>query len=156
LVSLCNTTISGFNSAVACGRDSILFSEDSSVIFNRGRHAILCENPSFVKIAKTSFLKCEGNGICINQVLVEGEERVKNLSSTEGYKECKTDNSKAAVNRDPEGGMKKTNPNDSPGFTSLENEDDLRFVQEEHKNSVLNTKEERLHQKTQMASVQKF
>ena len=74
LVSLCNTTISGFSSAVACGRDSILFSEDSSVIFNRGRHAMLCEHPRFVKIAKTSFLKCEGNAICISQIEPEGKQ----------------------------------------------------------------------------------
>jgi hypothetical protein len=68
LVSLCNSTISGFSSAVSCGKDSILFAEESSVIFNRGRHAILCEHPRFVKIAQTSFLKCEGNAICISQV----------------------------------------------------------------------------------------
>jgi hypothetical protein len=73
LVSLCNTTISAFTTAVCIGKNSILFTEDSSIIYNRGRHAIYCEHPRFIKIIKTSFLKCEGNAICIDQLDMDME-----------------------------------------------------------------------------------
>jgi len=74
LVSMCNTTISAFTTAVCIGKNSILFTEDSSVIGNRGRHAIYCEHPRFVKITRTSFFKCEGNGICIDQLNMATEK----------------------------------------------------------------------------------
>lgn len=74
LVSMCNTTISAFTTAVCIGKNGILFTEDSSVIHNRGRHAIYCQHPRFVKITRTSFLKCEGNGIIIDQLDPEVSE----------------------------------------------------------------------------------
>jgi hypothetical protein len=67
LISICNTTITDFKGAIYCGHNGIVFSENSSIIYNRGIHGMYCINPRFVKITKTSFLKCEGNALCIDQ-----------------------------------------------------------------------------------------
>jgi hypothetical protein len=67
LISICNTTITDFSSAVYCGQDSIVFTENSSIVNNRGVQGIYLLNPKLVKVMKTSFIKCEGNAVSIDQ-----------------------------------------------------------------------------------------
>ena len=66
LVSLCNSSISAFSTGIHVGLNSILFIEESSVIYNRGKNAILGEHPRFIKMVNSSFFKCEGNGLFID------------------------------------------------------------------------------------------
>jgi len=68
LLSLCNTTIQEFTTAVYAGQNSITVFDDSSVISNRGRHAFFIQDARFIKIKSASFQKCEGNAIYISQL----------------------------------------------------------------------------------------
>jgi hypothetical protein len=76
LVSLCNTTVSAFSMGIHCGISTILFTAQSSIIFNRGHDAIVAEHPKYVKIHTTSFIKCEGNGLYISQKAIENEPAI--------------------------------------------------------------------------------